>query len=144
MKKLIVTLLVSSVLCMFVIGCEPEDVAGIVTDINVSLSDPNGTIQETAEKIRELTDMGAVLVKAIPGFPYGKELLAVLAVIQTIIAIILGWGKHKTTNALKEVVWGGEILKKGPIDSDAFKTAQNTAQSESTVELVNKIRTKIA
>lgn len=139
----IVIMMASIVLLLFV-GCEPEDAKEVVTDFNASLTDPNSSIQVTAENLQELVETGMILVRAIPGFPYAKAILGALAIVQAVIGIILGWRKNVNKRALKEVVLGNEILKKGPIDSQAFKDAQNTAQSEPTTELVNKIRAKIA
>lgn len=142
MRKVI--LVVSVVLVLLAVGCEPESMINAIADANNAMSDPNGSIQLTAENLQEMITTGMVLVKAVPGFPYAKFLLSAFAVAQTLLAIILGWRKHTTTKALKEVVWGNEILKKGTIDSEAFRKAQDTAQSESTVELVNKIRKNVA
>jgi len=97
-------------------------------------------VQVTAENLQELVGSGMILVQAIPGFPYAKAILSALAIVQAVIAVILGWRKQVNTKALKEVVQGNEIMKKGT----DFKDAQNMAQSESTTELVNKIRTKVA
>lgn len=133
MKKL---MLISIVLCL-VLSCEPESV---ITDINEGMTDPNSTIQVTAENLQEVVGTSMILVKAIHGFPYAKAILGALAILQGILTIILGWRKHVNTKALKEVVQGNEIMKKGT----EFKDAQNIAQSESTVELVNKIRKKVA
>lgn len=142
MKKL---MLFSVVLCaLLVLSCEPESATNVIANVNEAMSDPNSSVQVTAENLQELVGTGMILVQAIPGFPYAKAILGALAIVQAVITIILGWRKQVNKTALKEVVRGNEILKKGPIDSEAFKNAQNIAQSEKTVEIVNKIRQKVA
>lgn len=137
-------MLVNIVLCvLLVVGCEPESATNAIAGFDEAMSDPNSTVQVTAENLKELVDLGVVIIKTVPGFPYAKFLFSALAIVQAVIAIVLSWRKHINTKALKEVVRGNEILKKGPIDGIAFKNAQNIAQSEATVELVNKIRAKV-
>lgn len=138
MKKL---MLISVVLCaVLVLSCEPEGTIDRIRDVNNAMTDPNSSIQITAENLQDLVGTSMFLVRAIPSFPYAKAILGALAIAQAILTIILGWRKHVNSQALKEVVLGNEIMKKGK----DFKDAQNIAQSEATVELVNKIREKVA
>lgn len=142
MKKL---MLVGCVLfALLVLSCEPESAIELIADVNDVMSDPNSSIQVTAGNLQEMITTGAILVKAVPGFPYAKAILGALAIAQAVLAMILGWQKQNNKKALKEVVRGNEILKKGPIDNKAFKEAQNMAQSGKTVEIVNKIRKNVA
>jgi len=141
-------LLVGVVLCaLLVLSCEPESTIGAINDVNEAMSDPNSSVQLTAENLQELVGTSIILVSAIKGFPYAKAILGALAIVQAVLTVILGWRKHTTTKALKEVVRGGEILKKeivrkGNVDMKDFKDAHNT-QNEETVEIVNKIRHKV-
>lgn len=137
-------MLVSVVLCaLLVLSCEPESAIGVINDVNEAMTDPNSSIQVTAENLQDLINTGAILVQAVPGFPYAKAILGALAIAQAVLAVILGWQKQVNKKALKEVVRGNEILKKSPIDNQAFKNAQNMAQSGKTVEVVNKIRKNV-
>lgn len=146
MKKL---MLVSVVLCtLLVLSCDPDSITNALADANNAMTDPNSAIQLTAENLQEMIATGVILVKAVPGFPYAKALLGGLAIAQAILTMILGWRKHVTTTALKQAVRGNEILKKdlkkGSVGIDEFRKAQDAAQDEKTVEIINKIRTKVA
>lgn len=147
MKKL---MLVSVVLCtLLVLSCDPDSITNALADANNAMTDPNSAIQLTAENLQEMIATGVILVKAVPGFPYAKALLGGLAIAQAILTMILGWRKRVTTTALKQAVRGNEILKKdlikkGSVGIDEFRKAQDAAQDEKTVEIINKIRTKVA
>jgi uncharacterized protein (DUF2342 family) len=124
------------------VGCD-EDMA---QQIDQAVTDANGAVQVTAEQLQAMVQQGLIAVKTIPDFPYGKAIAAALSTISVILTLILGWRKQqKTGNALADVVRGNEIYKKGQgVDAEAFKKAQNEAQSTETVRIVSKMRQKVS
>jgi hypothetical protein len=77
--------------------------------------------------------------------PVREIVMAVLGIVGAIVAAIQSWKKKQVTTALADVVRGGELVKKtSPEAAAAFKDAQNSAQTTSTVAMVTAIRRQLA
>jgi len=154
LKGCLTVLLIAITLAFMLVfaGCNPEDTITAIQqgagEAHYQATDPCSPVQVTAQQLKQMTDSATILVTtaaATVGFPYAKAILGALAVIQGVLALVLGWQKKQTQTALEQVVLGNEVLKKKLPDStnQIFKDSQ-IAQSPATQKQVAKIRKQVA
>ncbi len=124
---------------LFVTSCTPEQVQKFNDGLQQQLTDPAGTVQQTAATVGQAAGTAQTVMAPIAAsIPYGTIILAGLAALQGVCNLIQRMTITKQGTAIKEIVAGGEQFKT-IADTNAvelFKQAQTAAQQTAATRLI--------